>query len=142
MGRVAAGGSRRGLAALVPKALPMVMVPGVMGWLDLKVNMGAAMIAAVSMGLSIDSSIHYLADFRRRRREGLSRDEALAAAQQTVGRAIVFSTLALIVGFATLSFSQFVPTIYFGVLVSLSMFGGLIGNLLVLPLLIRMIVRE
>ena len=133
---------RLGLAALVPNALPIVMVTGVMGWLDLKINMGAAMIAAVSMGLSIDSSIHYLADFRRRRREGLSRDEALAAAQQTVGRAIVFSTLALIVGFATLSFSQFVPTIYFGVLVSLSMFGGLIGNLLVLPLLIRMIVRE
>ena len=43
---------------------------------------------------------------------------------------------------ATLGFSEFVPTIYFGVLVSLSMFGGLIGNLLVLPLLLRMIVRE
>ena len=130
-----------GLAALVPNALPIVMVTGMMGWLDLKINMGAAMIAAVSMGLSIDSSIHYLADFRRRRREGQSRDEALAAAQQSVGRAIVFSTLALIVGFATLSSSQFVPTIYFGVLVSLSMLGGLIGNLIVLPLLLRMIVR-
>jgi predicted RND superfamily exporter protein len=139
---VATRSVRLGLAALVPNALPIVMVTGVMGWLDLKINMGAAMIAAVSMGLSIDSSIHYLADFQRRRKQGQSRDEALAAAQQSVGRAIVFSTLALIVGFATLGFSQFVPTIYFGVLVSLSMFGGLIGNLLVLPLLLRMIVRE
>ncbi|MFH1266391.1 MAG: hypothetical protein ABIK89_11750, partial [Planctomycetota bacterium] len=53
-----------------------------------------------------------------------------------VGRAVVFSTLALIVGFTVLITSQFVPTIYFGVLVSLTMLGGLAGNLVVLPLLL------
>jgi hypothetical protein len=62
--------------------------------------------------------------------------------QQTVGRAMVFSTLALIVGFTVLCISQFVPTIYFGTLVSISMLGGLLGNLLVLPLLLKMFVRD
>lgn len=130
------------LVALVPNALPIVIVMGLMGWLGLKVNMGAAMIAAVSVGLSIDSSIHYVTAFGRARREGKTRDDALAAVHQTVGRAMVFSSLALIVGFSVLSTSQFVPTIYFGVLVSLSMLGGLAGNLVVLPLLLRLVVRE
>jgi predicted RND superfamily exporter protein len=56
--------------------------------------------------------------------------------QQSVGQAVIFSTLALIVGFTVLISSQFVPTVYFGALVSLAMLGGLLGNLIVLPLLL------
>ncbi len=135
------------LVALVPNALPILMVLGSMGWLalagfDVKINMGAAMIAAVSMGLSVDSSIHYITSFRRARDSGKSIHDALGEVQQTVGRAMVFSTLALIVGFIVLCSSNFVPTIYFGLLVSLSMLGGLFGNLLVLPLLLRMVTRD
>ncbi|MCH5377602.1 MAG: MMPL family transporter, partial [Planctomycetes bacterium] len=130
------------LIALVPNALPIVAVMGVMGWLGLKINMGAAMIAAVSMGLSVDSSIHYISSFVRARRAGRSVAESLAEVQQTVGRAMTFSTLALIVGFSVLATSNFVPTIYFGTLVSLTMLGGLLGYLIVLPLLLRLITRD
>ena len=63
--------------------------------------------------------------------------EALSEVQQSVGRAVVYSTVALIVGFLALCSSEFVPTIYFGCLVSLAMLGGLLGNLVVLPLLLR-----
>ena len=125
------------LIALVPNILPVVMVTGVMGWLNLKINMGAAMIAAVSIGLAVDSSIHYITFYRRALADGKSVNEALDIVQQTVGRAMVFSTLALIVGFTSLCQSQFVPTIYFGALVSLSMIGGLAGNLVILPLLLK-----
>ena len=130
------------LAALIPNALPIVVVTGLMGWLGLKINMGAAMIAAVSLGLSIDSSIHYITAFRRARGRQKPLEDALSAAHQTAGRAMVFSTLALIVGFSVLCISQFVPTVYFGVLVSLSMLGGLAGNLVVLPVLLTAITRE
>ncbi len=125
--------------ALIPNALPIFMVLGGMGWLGLKINMGAAMIAAVSIGLSVDSSIHYVISFVRERHAGKSLYVALADVQQTVGRAMVFSTLALIVGFGVLCTSNFVPTIYFGALVSISMLGGLLGNLFVLPLLLRLV---
>jgi hypothetical protein len=101
------------------------------------INMGAAMIAAVSLGLSVDGSIHYVMSYQRERRAGASLAEALIAVQNTVGRAAIFATLALVVGFATLAVSEFVPTIYFGTLVSISMVGGLIGNLALLPVLIR-----
>jgi predicted RND superfamily exporter protein len=130
------------LVALVPNALPILTVIGLMGWLGYKINMGAAMIAAVSMGLSVRSSFHYILNFRRVHAEGRSVREALGGVQQTVGRAMFFSTLALIVGFSVLAISEFVPTIYFGCLVSLAMLGGMFGNLLVLPLLLKLVTRE
>lgn len=136
---------RLALVALVPNALPIFFALGGLGWLsvlgwpDLKMNMGSAMIAAVSMGLSVDSSIHYILSYKRARRDGRSIIDALHTAQSGVGMAMVFSTLALLVGFSVLATSEFIPTVYFGVLVSLAMLGGMFGNLLVLPLLIRMV---
>lgn len=136
---------RLALVALIPNAFPILMVLGGMGWASyliwpgLKINMGTAMIAAVSMGLSIDSSIHYMFAFRRAIREGDSVPEALQRVQHTVGKAMVLSTIALIVGFTVLSTSSFVPTVYFGALVSLSMCGGLAGNLIVLPALLSIV---
>jgi predicted RND superfamily exporter protein len=129
------------LATMIPNAIPVLVLFGAMGWLGIKTNMGAAMIAAVSVGLSIDSSIHYVMLYQHHRRRGLTMDEALEQSQDSAGRAATLSTLALIVGFATLCVSDFIPTIYFGALVSLSMIGGLLGNILVQPMLIRKLDR-
>ncbi len=130
------------LIAMVPNIVPILMLLGLLGWLDIKLNMGAVMIAAVSIGLSIDSSIHYLWSYKRCRRTGMSVFESIQQSQQRVGRAASYSTLALVAGFSTLCFSQFVPTIYFGGLVSLSMLGGLLGNLVLLPVLLLLTFNE
>ena len=127
------------MIAMVPNLLPVLVVMGTLGWLGIKINMGAAMIAAVSLGLSIDSSIHYLWSFQRWRDTGLSVDESIVEAQLRVGRAVVFSTLALVLGFSSLCLSEFVPTIYFGALVGATMLGGLFGNLVVLPILLHLV---
>lgn len=129
------------LLALIPNVLPIFWLFGAMGWLGMQINMGAAMIAAASLGMSVEGSIHYIMSYQRLRREGQSRDNALKIVQSNVGRAAVLATLALMVGFATLCFSEFIPTVYFGTLVSLTMIGGLVGNLVVLPLLIRVVER-
>jgi len=133
---------RLALVALAPNTLPVLMVLGGLGWLGVPMNMGAAMIAAVSMGLSVDSSIHYIYAFSRARRRRCSVAESIEQAQQTVGRAMVFSTLALIAGFCVLCISNFIPTVYFGALVSLAMAGGLAGNLMILPLLLQITHRD
>ena len=70
-----------------------MVVTGLLGWLGLKINMGGAMIAAVSMGLAVDSSAHYITAFRMFRAEGQSVDQALRSVHNSVGRAVVFSTL-------------------------------------------------
>lgn len=130
---------RIGLISLFPNLFPIVMVVGAMGWLDLPINIGTAMISAVSMGLTVDASIFYISAFRRAQRQGLDVSAALRVTQHDVGRALVYSNVALVLGFLVLTLSNFVPLIYFGFLVSLAMVGGLAGNLLLLPLLLRFI---
>lgn len=95
------------------------------------------MIAAVSMGLSVDSSIHYLTRYQDELRRGSNNSQAIDSAQSEIGLAIVLSTLALVIGFGALATSDFLPTVIFGVSAALSMIGGLLGNLILLPSLLN-----
>ena len=139
---------RLALIALIPNALPVLIVSGLMGWIawlgwfEFRINMGSAMIAAVSLGLSIDSSIHYIFTFQRARRLGCSVSGAIRSAHGTVGLSMFFATIALIIGFSILITSNFTPTVYFGSLVSLAMLGGLLGNLVVLPVLLKLLFQD
>ena len=128
---------RIGLISLVPNFFPIVLVMGAMGWTGLPINIATAMIASVSMGLTVDSTIHYIAAYRRARSRQLSIMDALRETHQGVGRALVFANLALIVGFTVLSLSHFIPLVYFGLLLSVAMLSGLIGDLVLLPLLLK-----
>jgi predicted RND superfamily exporter protein len=131
-----------GAVALVPNGLPIFVVLGLLGWTGIRMNMGTAMIAAVSLGLSVDSSIHYIAAFRRQvleRHADASAARALHSAHRSAGRAMIFSTVALAVGFLALTTSGFMPTVAFGWLSCLTLVGGLLGNLVVLPVLLTLL---
>ena len=125
-----------GLVGLVPNLFPIVLVIGAMGWMGLPVNIATAMIASVSLGLTVDSSIHYISGFRRARAAGDDVATALERTHAGVGRAVVLANLALVVGFSVLTLSHFIPLVYFGILVSVAMLGGLAGNLVLLPVLL------
>ncbi len=126
---------------LIPNLFPIVVVIGTMGWIGLPVNIATAMIASVSMGLTIDSSIHYVAGYRLARAEGKSFVDAVKSTHQGVGLALVFANIALVIGFTVLTMSHFIPLVYFGLLVSVAMLGGLAGNLVLMPLLLRLVDR-
>jgi len=126
-----------GLISLVPNLFPILLVIGGLGWVGMPINIGTAMIACVSMGLSVDSSVHYLHGYLSARRTGASHEEATYHTHGRVGLALLFANLALVFGFLVLMLSNFIPLVYFGLLASLSMIGGLIGNLVLLPLLLR-----
>jgi len=130
-----------GLVALLPNLFPIVMVIGAMGWMGLPVNIATAMIASVSLGLTVDSSIHYISGFRRARAAGYDVASALERTHAGVGRAVVLANLALVVGFSVLTLSHFIPLVYFGILVSVAMLGGLAGNLVLLPVLLAWVER-
>ena len=131
-----------GFVGLIPNIFPIILVIGGMGWAGFRINIGTAMITCVSMGLTVDSSIHFVSAFQRERKRGLPVSQALSITSHNVGRALVFANLALVIGFSVLTFSQFIPLVYFGVLVSLAMIGGLAGNLILLPMLLQLIYRE
>jgi hypothetical protein len=124
------------LIGLIPNALPAILLLGGMGWMGWKMNLGVALIAAVSMGLSVDSSLHYLLRFQRELASGRSTREAISACQCEVGMAMFLSTLALVLGFASLCTSPFWPTVVFGATAGITMIGGLVGNLWILPMLL------
>lgn len=130
-----------GLVGMLPNVFPIVLVIGGMGWADVPINIATAMITCVSLGLTVDSSIHYLAAYLRARQSGQGVDEALLHTHRNVGRALAFANLALVAGFSVLTVSHFIPLVYFGMLVSTAMTGGLLGNLLLLPILLRAIDR-
>ena len=124
------------IMALVPAVLPSLVVLGVLGALGVRMNLGAAMIAAVSMGLGVDSSLHYLFRYRQERAAGRSLEQALASSQSETGMAVLMATMALVIGFGSMAVSDFLPTVAFGTLAAWTMLGGLVGNLCLLPALI------
>ncbi|MBX3440810.1 MAG: MMPL family transporter [Planctomyces sp.] len=130
---------RIALLALMPNVLPILLVVGGIGWSGVPVNIGAAMVASVSLGLTVDASILYLTDYRRARRRGLPHAEAVRETQEGAGLAVILASLALMSGFAVLTLSEFIPLVYFGALVSVAMAVGLAGNLVLLPVLLKWI---
>jgi uncharacterized protein len=131
---LAVGDWRCVLAALLPNILPAAVVLGIMGLLGIRMNLGGALIAAVSVGLSVDSSLHYLIRYKRELAAGRTQREALPACQSDVGIAMLISTFALVLGFGSLATSSFLPTVVFGTTAALTMLGGLLGNLWILPM--------
>lgn len=127
---------RIGIISLFPNIFPIAIVMGILGWVGMPVNIGTAMITSVSMGLTVDSTIHYITAFERARKT-VSVKEALVVAHAGAGRAVVLAYLALVIGFMVLTASRFIPLVYFGALLSLSMVGGIFGDLVLLPLLLR-----
>lgn len=125
-----------GLLMMVPNLLPIAIVLGTMGATGITLDIMTITIASVSLGIAVDSAIHYVTRFRREvRRDG---DFALAAAHahQSIGRAILYTALTVIAGFLILAMSRFTPTIYFGLLVGVAMVTGLAANLILLPALL------
>ncbi len=129
------------IASLPANLLPVAAVLGTLGWLGVPANVGSAMMAAVALGLSVDGTIHYLFVREASLRAGKTHAEALRAAQSVVGPAAVSATLALSAGFATMILSEFIPTVHFGLLLSLTMLGGMASNLYVLPWLLAVLER-
>lgn len=129
------------MVAMVPAVLPGLVVLGALGWLGIRMNLGAAMIAAVSMGLGVDSSLHYLFRYRRERERPIDGSpvsvyDGLLAAQSQTGMAVLMATFALVIGFGSMSTSDFIPTVAFGSLAAWTMVGGLLGTLCLLPALV------
>jgi hypothetical protein len=124
------------LVAMALHALPAIVLVGTYAWLGWKTDLGAALIASVSLGLSIDSAIHYLMAWKRHRREGATVRESIERCQIAVGPASIAATAALVIGFSSLLTSDFRPTASFGQMASITMALGLLSNLIGMPALL------
>jgi hypothetical protein len=125
---------RLGLLCAIPNGAPVLAVYGLMGWSGVALSVPTAMIASVAIGTIVDNSIYLLARFREAFAQEPDYVAALIAMVHASGRAVVFSTVTLAVGFCVGVFSSFVPTVHFGVLTGAAFLLGLISQFVLLPL--------
>lgn len=118
--------------AMLPTLLAVGLVLGLMGWLDMKLDMATALVASVALGLSVDDTFHCLLQFQRCRKTQNFHD-SLMESYAISGPGVLLSSLAVAIGFAALRLSQFVPFVNFGTMVGIATAGSTLGNLFLLP---------
>ena len=122
--------------AIIPNVFSAIFILGFMGWMDIPLDMMTITIAAITIGIGVDDTIHYIHRYQREFRLDASYRESLIRCHGSIGRAIYYTSITVTVGFSILTLSNFIPTIYFGLLTGLAMILALLGNLFLLPLLI------
>ncbi|MDP7426349.1 MAG: MMPL family transporter, partial [Rhodospirillales bacterium] len=124
------------IIGILPNLLGAVVVLGVMGWSEIPMDMMTITIAAIAIGIAVDNGIHYIYRFREEYARTHSYVETLHICHSNIGKAVFYTTMTVIFGFSILMLSNFIPTIFFGVLTGAAMFIALLAALTVLPKLI------
>ncbi|PPR28450.1 MAG: hypothetical protein CFH38_00048 [Alphaproteobacteria bacterium MarineAlpha10_Bin1] len=124
------------IIGILPNLLGAGVVLGVMGWAGIPMDMMTITIAAITIGIAVDNGIHYIYRFREEYAVTHNYVETMRICHSSIGKAVFYTTMTIIIGFIILVFSNFNPTIYFGVLIAAAMFIALLAALTVLPKLI------
>ncbi|MBC53891.1 MAG: hypothetical protein CMQ34_08660 [Gammaproteobacteria bacterium] len=129
------------LVAIAPNLLSTAAIFGVMGWAGLPLDLMTITIAAIVMGIAVDDTIHYVHRYLAELQRGGDSGEAVTRSHATVGVAMLYTSLLIGAGFSMLAFSDFVPSVVFGLLTALAMMLALLADLCLLPLLLNRFVR-
>ncbi len=124
------------LLAIFPNILPVIFILGFMGWSNIHLDVMTITIASISMGIAVDDTIHYIHRFEQEFKIHKNYLKAMYKCHSTIAYAMFYTTLVITVGFSILVFSNFIPTIYFGILTGLAMIIALVADLTLLPALI------
>ena len=127
---------RIALIAIFPNVLSIGVVLGFMGWAGIPLDMMTITIAAISVGIAVDDTIHYIHRFRREFPRQGTYLATMRFCHGSIGRAMFYTSVIFVVGFSILVLSNFIPTIYFGLLTGLAMGIALVAALTLLPALI------
>ena len=127
------------LIALAPNMLAAGMVLGTMGLLGIPLDIMTITIAAIVVGIGVDDCIHYVHRFIKEFEVDKNYREAMFRCHNSIGRAMYYTTVTVVIGFSMLTLSSFTPSIYFGLLTVMAMVAAVLGALLLLPLLIVLV---
>jgi len=124
------------LIALTANVIPIAMVFGFMGWLNIPLDIMTITIAAIAMGIGVDDTIHYIHRFKVEFAKDNFYYFTMHRTNTSIGNALYYTTLTVVIGFSILTLSNLIPTIYFGLLTMLVMIAALVSNLILLPKLL------
>ncbi|MFT7267415.1 MAG: putative RND superfamily exporter protein [Porticoccus sp.] len=124
------------LIAIVPNFLAAGVVLGGMGIAGIPLDMMTITIAAITVGIGVDHAIHYITRFKREFEVDGDYVASMHRAHASIGRALFYTAITIIMGFSILALSNFIPSVYFGLLTALAMLAALLGSMTLLPKLI------
>jgi len=124
------------IIGVVPNFIAAFFILGIIGIASIPLDMMTITIAAITIGIAVDNSIHYIYRFKEEFKNNRNYEKTLKKCHSTVGVAILNTSVTIIFGFSILVFSNFIPTIYFGLFTGLAMFIAMISVLTLLPKLI------
>jgi uncharacterized protein len=124
------------LIALISNIIPISSIFGIMGWLNIPLDVMTITIAAIAIGIGVDDTIHFIHRFEEEFRVDHNYINAMKRSHQSIGYAMYYTSLVIILGFSILVLSNLIPTIYFGLLTVITMISVLAADLLLLPKLL------
>ncbi|EON91541.1 integral membrane protein [Marinobacter lipolyticus SM19] len=127
------------LIGMAPNLIAAGSVLGLMGWLGIPLDMMTITVAAITVGIAVDDTIHYIHRFKTEFAKDGDYIATMHRCHRSIGRAMFYTSLTIIIGFSILVLSNFIPTIYFGLFTGFAMFMALAGALTLLPRLIVLI---
>jgi len=131
--------ARFGLLTIVPNVLPVLAVVGVMGYLDISLNIATVMLASVALGVVDDDTIHFINRYRREVAAGATTDGAIGTATTHEGRASLTTAIINGCAFGVLLMSEYKPTAWFGGLLALTMGVAFLAEVFILPAIIKVV---
>ena len=127
---------RLAIIAICINILPLICVLGAMGLAGLSLDIMSITIGSISLGIGVDSAIHYIYRYKRELAHFKDSKKAIIASHASIGYALYYTSFAVFIGFGVMISSNFWPTIYFGALTDLVMFFMLASSLILLPSLL------
>jgi hypothetical protein len=127
------------LIGVVPNFMAAFLILGIIGLLEIPLDMMTITIAAITIGIAVDNSIHYIYRFKEEFKKINNYNQTLEKCHNTVGVAILNTSITIVFGFSILVLSNFIPTIYFGIFTGIAMLLAMISVLTLLPKLILII---
>ena len=124
------------LIALLANIIPISLLFGIMGWLNIPLDIMTITIAAIAIGIAVDDTIHFIHRFEDEFKLDHNYVNAMKRAHNGIGHAMYYTTLIIVIGFSILMLSNLVPTIYFGLLTVIIMINVLAADLILLPKLL------
>jgi len=127
------------LIGVVPNFIAAFFILGIIGLLGIPLDMMTITIAAITIGIAVDNSIHYIYRFKEEFNVLRDYKSTIKTCHATVGKAILNTSVTIVFGFSILVLSKFIPTIYFGIFTGLAMLLAMVSVLTLLPSLILFI---
>ena len=127
------------LIGIAPNLIAAGSVLGLMGWMGIPLDMMTITVAAITVGIAVDDTIHYIHRFKTEFQKDGDYIATMHRCHRSIGQAMFFTSLTIISGFSILVLSNFIPTIYFGLFTGFAMFMALVGALTLLPRLIVLV---